>query len=131
MVEPESTDEKAPQDGRPSRAGAWLGSLTAGVRSALKSGGSGAGRYVVVFELRTKARYDEVAKSIALNPRSARVTAASWIVATEASAFELRDSLKPLLNGRGERLFVVAVAGSLAWTNLSEPAERIEALFKE
>ena len=86
---------------------------------------------MVVFELKTKARYDEVAKSMALNPRSARVTASSWVVAVDTSAFELRDSLKPLLNGRSERLFVVAVAGSLAWTNLAEPTEAIEALFKD
>ena len=121
---PQASEASAPVRG-------WLTSVSSSVKSALGGGGAGAGRFVVVFELKTKARYDEVAKSMALNPRSARVTASSWVVAVDTSAFELRDSLKPLLNGRSERLFVVAVAGSLAWTNLAEPTEAIEALFKD
>ena len=131
MVDPKEAESAAGGAGTAKRARDWVASVSSSVKAALASDGSGAGRYVVVFELKSKARYDEVAKAITVNPRSARVTSTSWVVVTDANAFELRDSLKPLLSGRSERLFVVAVAGSLAWTNLAPPTERIEALFKD
>ena len=130
MEDPAETQDPTP-GGAKGRAKDWLASVSSSVKGALGTVGPRAGRFVVVFELKTKVRYEEVAKAMAINPRSARVTASSWVVATDVTAFELRDSLKPLLSGRGERLFVVAVAGSLAWTNLSEPTGPIEALFKE
>ena len=75
-------------------------------------------RYMITCDLHPPGQnYKGLAARIKSYPKSAKLMRSTWAVVTSDSAEQIRDHLKPVLDGNDELL--VGVLGRSAWYGLS------------
>lgn len=75
-------------------------------------------KYIITYDLHAKGQnYDALRKRIKSYPGSARLMRSTWIVDTSETPKQIRDHLKPALDGNDKLL--VGVLGKSAHCGLS------------
>lgn len=76
--------------------------------------------YIVSYDLRAPGqRYDELIELIKKDGSWAKLGESAYLIESNASATELRDRFKPVLDGN-DRIYVGQVKTPAAWSGMTE-----------